>query len=86
MARKAVWIAVLLVALLAITAGAAFAMGINRTVQAALTPRVELSATGSYKAGQVHAKGGGSYSLSKAKSYDRGDCPFESDSASSPAY
>jgi hypothetical protein len=73
MARKALWLVILLVALLALSVSAVFAANVTRPAQAAVTPKTELSTLG---------KNSGSYkSITTTKSHGRGDCPYDGDSA-----
>jgi hypothetical protein len=72
MARKAVWIVILLVALLALSASAVFAANVTRPAQAAVSPKTEIVTVG--KSSDLY-KG-----ISVSKSHGRGDCPFDSES------
>ena len=73
MARKALWMVVLLVALLALSVSAVFAANATRPAQAAVTPKTELSTLGKNSSGYK--------SITTTKSHGRGDCPFSGDSA-----
>lgn len=71
MVRKASWILVLLVALLVLSATAAFAAGMTRPAPITVTPEQGISSVGT-----IHGLGGSNYDNS-----DDGNCPFHSDSA-----
>lgn len=73
MARKAVWMVVLLVALLALSVSAVLAANVTRPAQAAVTPKTELFTPGNNT--------GGYKSITTTKSHGRGDCPFDGESA-----
>jgi hypothetical protein len=81
MAKRAAWILVLLVVLLAVSAGVAFAAGITRSGQAMVQPDQELGTGAKSSVTKFQAIGSGKYGVSEYKEYGRGDCPFDSESA-----
>lgn len=78
MVRKATWIFVLLAALLVISVSAAFAASVTRPAQALVTPQQERTTLSAPALNNVDS---GSYKMTKSKSYGRGDCPFDGESA-----
>jgi hypothetical protein len=85
MARKALWIVVLVVALLAISASAVLAANVTRPAQAAVTPKTEIVSTGAsqnvVKSISVSKSKDAQKKTSVSKSYGRGDCPVDDESA-----
>ncbi|MCC7164597.1 MAG: hypothetical protein IT331_19035 [Anaerolineae bacterium] len=82
MAKKAAWILVVLVALMAISASVAFAASMTRPAQASLAPVQELSADGRTSFATVRGLSGGMYKHAGAKA-GGSHCHLESDA---PAY
>lgn len=72
MVRKATWILVLLVALIIVSASAAFAASVTRPAAAAITPTQDVATVG-----KTHELSRGS----SFTSHGRGDCPFKADNA-----
>ncbi len=79
MTKRAAWILVLLVALLAISVSVAFAASMTRPAQAALTPKQELSTVGQVKPATLSGISGGNFKTIKMKSERHTHCHLEDD-------
>ena len=83
MAKKAAWILVLLVALMAISASVAFAASMTRPTQASLAPAQELSAGGKVTVATLRGFSGGRYKHAQTQVNSWIHCHLEDEA---PAY
>jgi hypothetical protein len=81
MARKGIWMLVLLVALLALSVAAAFAADLTRAAEASLVPQPELATADGSGEFDLLGLNGASHRVTNSSTYDFGECNFDKGAA-----
>jgi phosphate-selective porin len=81
MTRKAVWIPILLVVLLAISASIAFAASMTQPAPTSVASAQSLSTSGAVNIATLSGIGSGNYKLPRFKGEGRGHCHLEDEAA-----